>query len=153
MEDAERAIQTINDVQYITLATSNKNGLPWNTPLYSVHNKNLIFYWASSPDSRHSSNIKENENVAITIYNSKAEAGEGFGVYIMAKAKVVEDESEIQIAFKLFKKSKFISSLDDLKGDSPLRLYKATPEGFWINGITKVKGRFVDIRKEITLDK
>lgn len=150
-EQSDRARQAIGKIIYITLATANKNGKPWNTPLYSVHNDKYVFYWASSPTAIHSVNLNENPDVAIVIYNSQAPAGEGFGVYIEAKASMVTDMAELESAFKLFRKSKFIGSLDDLMGDSPLRLYKAIPEKAWVNGITKVNGRYVDKRDQISL--
>ncbi len=147
----DKARHTIEQIIYITLATSNRSGKPWNTPVYSVHTEDYVFYWASSPQSIHSTNIKENSEVAIVIYDSSAPSGSGFGVYISAKAMIVKDKLEMSNALKLFRKSKFINSMEDITEDSPLRLYKAIPEKFWVNGVTKINDRYVDKRDEISL--
>jgi general stress protein 26 len=151
MELEERARQIIEEMRYITLATASKKGVPWITPVFAMHEKDFVFYWTSYPKSIHSVNIKENPEIAISIYNSKAEPGTGLGVYIKAKAHVVEDESEIDRLFKIFKKSIFVNEVGDVMGESPLRFYKAVPERFWVNCIDKLNGKYIDVRKEVRL--
>lgn len=148
-----RAKQTIEKILYITIASSNKKGVPWNTPVYSVFDKNYVFYWLSSPKSIHSRNIKENKNVALVIYDSTVPASTGFGVYLKAQASIVNNKSEIEKVCKLFRSrtSKYSFSVEEFVGGSPWRLYKAVPKKIYVNSMIKFKGKSIDIRKEIKL--
>jgi len=38
--------EIIAKILYITIASVTKEGLPWNTPVYSAHDRQLNFYWA-----------------------------------------------------------------------------------------------------------
>lgn len=152
-ELTKKAKGIIEKILYITIATVDKDGLPWNTPVYSAYDGRYVFYWTSSPKARHSINIDNNPNVAFVIYDSTVPEGTGVGVYIKAKASVVKGKSEIEKACKILypRKKKPVRPAEDFMGGSPMRIYKAMPQRFWVNEDVKIKGRIVDARVEVFL--
>lgn len=149
----KKARKIIEKILYITIATSSKNGIPWNSPVYSAYDDNYNFYWASWKENQHSKNIRENNNVFIVIYDSTVQEGTGEGVYIKAKAYKLEDEKEIQHALQYLdgRVGKKPHSPDQFLGNMPRRVYKAVPEKFWINGDGEVNGNYIDTRIEVDL--
>ena len=83
MNDISNYLKTpakiINDILYATIATADKNGQPWNSPVYSAFDEDLNFYWTSAKDSQHSQNIRENPKRFIVIYDSTVVEGQGEG--------------------------------------------------------------------------
>ncbi|OGY97831.1 MAG: hypothetical protein A2855_03050 [Candidatus Liptonbacteria bacterium RIFCSPHIGHO2_01_FULL_57_28] len=150
---ADRAKEIIEKIWYITVATTNSDGQPWNTPVYSAYDENYFFYWASWKENTHSQNIVKNPKVFLVIYDSTAPEGTGEGVYIQAKASEVQDEKEIEHAMKYLygRKSKQPRKVEEFLGDYPRRIYKAVPDKAWINTSGDVDGNFVDKRVEISL--
>ena len=151
--EIKKAKRLIERIPYITLATSNKSSLPWSSPVFCVHDKDYNFYWISSIKTIHSINIKENKNIAIVIYDSTVPEGRGFGVYMKAKASVLNDKAEIEEALKLYNKRsrRIIPPASELLSDAPTRMYKAVPSDMWINDIGTVPQGFKYLRFEIKL--
>jgi uncharacterized protein YhbP (UPF0306 family) len=149
----KRAKEIIEEILYITIATASKDGKPWNSPVYSAYDKNYNFFWASAIDAKHSQNIHENSQVALVIYNSKAPAGTGEGVYIQAKAYQLTNEKEIDHALKHLEEriNHNPPPPSNFLGKMPRRVYKAVLEKAWMNTDATVNGQFVDKRIEIDL--
>ncbi len=149
----KRAKKIIAEILYITIATTSKDGQPWNSPVYSAFDQEYNFFWISSPNSQHSRNIKENSRVALVIYDSSVAEGTGEGVYIQAKADELSNESEITHALKYIYgrigKSPRLAS--EYLNQNPRRVYKAIPERFWMNTDEKINGHHVDKRVEIKI--
>ncbi|MDE1869376.1 MAG: pyridoxamine 5'-phosphate oxidase family protein [Candidatus Micrarchaeota archaeon] len=152
-KEAKAARKVISRMNYITLATASKKGLPWNTPLYYAYDKEYTFYWISSVNSVHSANIAENENVAIVIYDSTVPEGKGFGVYMSAKASVMESLPQIEGALKILYKRKRKPAPDASKffGDSLRKVYKAVPELFFVNDLKSKSEERRDLRFQVKL--
>ncbi|KKQ89587.1 MAG: hypothetical protein UT12_C0011G0043 [Candidatus Curtissbacteria bacterium GW2011_GWC2_38_9] len=151
----KRAKTIISKILYITIATSNKLGIPWNTPVYSAFDKDYNFYWISWRKNQHSKNIKENSQIFIVIYDSTAVEGQGHGVYIQAKAYELDDNKEVEYALKYLdgrinKTGRHKAS--QFQGSKPRRIYKAVPEKVWVNTDIRINGEFVDDRIEINLN-
>ncbi len=150
----KRAKEIIEKILYIIIATSTKDGRPWNTPLYSAYDKNYNFYWASDQNGQHSKNILENNSVFIVIYDSTVPEGTGEGVYIQAKAHMLTEEIEILDALSVLDKRVGKTKKRNAKnflGDYPRRIYKAIPEKVWINGDGKISGNYIDVRIPVDL--
>lgn len=152
----ETAKEIIAKILYITIATSSKDGIPWNTPVYSAFDENYNFYWASDQNGKHSRNIAANNNVFLVIYDSTAPEGTGKGVYIQAKAYKLEDPKEIEYGLKYLdgrvqKKKDPKSRMAQFQGNKPRRVYKAISEKIWMNQDGQIDGEFVDVRVEIKL--
>src|SRR5438046_190095 len=85
-KNIRKAQKIIAKNNYMVLATANKKGMPWNVPVYFAYDKNYSFYWYSRKNTKHSRLIKENNTVAVTIFNSNpADEDEG-GVYMTGQA-------------------------------------------------------------------
>ncbi len=151
-----KAKKVINDILYITIATCDRNGQPWNSPLYSAFDKNYNFYWASWKENQHSRNIKENKKVFVVIYDSTVPESTGFGVYMKGEARQLEKKDAIETvkALRLLysRKNKKPRKLEEFMGMLPRRIYKFTPEQVWVNSEGNIKGNFVDSRIDITSD-
>lgn len=152
----EKARQIVKKILYITIATVSRDGVPWNSPVYSAFDKNYNFFWVSWKENQHSKNIKENNNVFIVIYDSTVPEGTGEGVYIQAKAYELSDEKEIEHALscldgRVNKKKDPKTRIAQFQGDKPRRIYKAIPERVWINGEGDINGNYVDKRVEVDL--
>lgn len=93
-----RAKKIISNILYITIATSSKDGTPWNSPVYSAFDEGYNFFWASDQKGQHSKNIAENNKVFIVIYDSTVPEGTGEGVYLQAKAYMLTDPKDIEHA-------------------------------------------------------
>lgn len=102
-EGSDKAKSIICKNNYLTLATCDLKGKPWAATLYYAYDKNFNFYFISASDSLHVNHIKENENVALAIFDSHAKVGEGDGVQIEGVAhrlSVVELPHALTVYFK-----------------------------------------------------
>lgn len=153
MDKAQRAKEILKTIEYATIATTDKNGKPWNSPVARTYDNDLNIYWFSDKNNQHSRNIRENENVFIVIYDSTVPEGEGEGVYIEAKAYELTDPDEITKVRRLKKGLDYDGSPDDFLGDANRRVYKAVPQRVWMNDAELKDGVFIrDYRVEISLD-
>lgn len=158
-EDNRKAKKIIADNIYCTIATATHNGEPWVSPVYfNYSKKTYTIYWVSGKNARHSQLIKENNRVAIVIFDSSAPEGAGDGVYLIARAYEVP-ENELKEATQEFYGGRHpIVSKDkphvpeEFKNDSPRRIYKAVikkiyklTDGLYING------QYVDKKVEVFL--
>ena len=127
----KKAAEIIKKIIYITLATVTKDGQPWNSPLFSMYDKELNFYWSSDWKSVHSGNIRANNKVFCVIYDSTMKEGTGEGVYFAGKSYELTDEDDI------------------------LKIYKVVADKIWMNDDEKDEnGNYVkDIKVEIPISK
>ncbi|MCR4280216.1 MAG: pyridoxamine 5'-phosphate oxidase family protein [Candidatus Komeilibacteria bacterium] len=151
-----KARKVISDILYITIATCDRSGQPWNSPVYSAFDNEYNFYWASWKENQHSKNIADNERVFVVIYDSTVPEGTGSGVYMRGIARQLEVKDLIEIikSLKLLysRKSKKTRKPEEFLGFLPRRIYKFIPEQVWINSEGDIKGNFIDARIDITAD-
>jgi len=84
---------------YMTLATADANGLPWASPVWFATADFREYFWASSPEARHSHNLAARPELAIAIFDSRQAPGTGQGVYVAAiGAPVPESELDHGLA-------------------------------------------------------
>lgn len=122
-----RAREIISTIKYATIATASKDGKPWNTPVAHTIDDELNIYWVSDKDNQHSRNVRENEDVAIVIYDSTAPMGEGEGIYIEAKAAELTSPEEILRMRRIKKGADYQPQPGEFLGDTTRRVYKAIP--------------------------
>ncbi len=153
VENIKTAQRIIEKVLYITIATVTKSGTPWNTPVFSAYDKDYNFYWGSYSDSQHSKNLRANSNLFLVIYDSTVPAGTGEGVYVKARGIELEDSEEIAFAHNLLNKRHSVPywKIKQVKGAGPIRLYKAVPQKFWLNGEGEIRGNYIDKLEGIDL--
>ncbi|NEQ39329.1 MAG: pyridoxamine 5'-phosphate oxidase family protein [Okeania sp. SIO3I5] len=152
-ELTEKAKQVLNKITYLTLATVDQEGNPWNSPVYSRFDEDYTFYWSSWIENQHSQNIINNGQVFAVVYDSTVLSGEGFGVYFQGIAEVIEAENEI-----------FNKAIDTIytKNGKPKRdkkyfldlglrrLFRFIPTTIWVNVKEPYEDYFLDKRVEIT---
>jgi len=151
-----KALEIIKSNLYITLATSHEDR-PWSTPVYSVHDKELNFFWASWTNAQHSKNICENDDIFFVIYDSTRKLGTNHQecLYIQAKGEQVSSSNDVQSAITLFNYQGKNFTLEEFTGSSVKRIYKAVPKKVWLNDLaeSQVTEKTVEMRVEIPLDK
>ncbi|WP_094677376.1 pyridoxamine 5'-phosphate oxidase family protein [Hydrocoleum sp. CS-953] len=149
----EKAKQILNQITYLTLATVDQEGRPWNSPVYYGFDKDYTFYWSSWTENQHSQNIINNGQVFAVVYDSTVLSGEGFGVYFQGIAEVIEAENEIF--------NKAIDSIYTKNGkpkrdkkyfldSGKRRLFRFMPTTIWVNVTEPYEDYFLDKRVEIT---
>ncbi len=145
------AKEIIRKIRYITIATVDQQGQPWNTPVARSVDDDLNFYWASDKTSTHSQNIRQNNKVFIVIYDSTVPSKDAWGVYVKAKAEEITDQQEADSIAKLFAKDDpySVGTGKEYLDDYPRRIYKAVPEKVWMNDEGEVNGNYIDVRKEV----
>ena len=150
-DNLAKAKKIVEKVIYVTVATTSSDGTPWNSPVFSAYDQNYNFYWGSYRNSQHSKNIQSNGKVFLVIYDSTAPAGTGEGVYVKAQARELEDSREIIFAHNLLQTRRKIPywKIEQVKGNAPIRLYKAVPEKVWVNDSGDVNGNYIDKLNEI----
>lgn len=153
MSTPQRAKEIIFKIAYITIASVSEDNQPWNTPVFTAYDQNYNFYWGSYRNSQHSKNIRARKEVFLVMYDSTVSPGSGEGVYIKAVAEELEDPQEIVFALKLLRDRHIVPywRIEQVQGGAPIRLYKATPEKFWMNGESSVDGNYIDTRVEIKM--
>jgi nitroimidazol reductase NimA-like FMN-containing flavoprotein (pyridoxamine 5'-phosphate oxidase superfamily) len=144
----QKARAIIDDISYITVATTDKNGEPWNTPVAGYHFDNdYTLYWASWAENQHSKNIRANGKAFIVIYDSTPSDGPTEGVYIQALATELTDEDEVMRAALVFGDDPYNpSDGGQYLGHYPRRIYKAVPQKVWLNDDSKINDHFIDMR-------
>ena len=139
MSDTGNA-QTVRDVieanRYLVLATADQAGRPWSSPVYFAHIGFTEFFWISSPEATHSSNIAARPEVGIAVFDSQVAIGTGQGVYMSAIAKLLEDGETARGIEAFSRRSAAHGGLEwaseDVRAGACVRLYRATADFHWI---------------------
>ena len=72
---------------FMTLATADRDGKPWASPVWYAHAGYTDFLWVSRPDARHSRNLAARPELGIVIFDSTAAVGAAEAVYLDAVAE------------------------------------------------------------------
>lgn len=153
IDRAAKAKEILSKIRYVTIASASNEAEPWGTPVLAVFDDQYNCFWTSLNNTQHSKNIQENARVYLTCFDSTVLPGEGGGVYVQARAEEMIDPIEIAQAAELLylRKNKEVRKAGEFLGDSLKRMYKATPQKFWINLDVDVKNDPMRAKKEITL--
>lgn len=148
-----KAVGIIKKIEYLNIASITPEGMPWNSPVYTAYDNKLNFFWFSWKKNQHSINIRNNQNVFVTIYDSTVPEGTGIGVYFSGKAYELSNIKEMLVGmivcYKRIKHKR--RAVREFLKHFPRRVYKFTPEKAWINGDSDIKGNVIDIRQELSL--
>ncbi len=148
----ELARSVIKSTRYITLATVDAAGQPWNAPVAGFPDEHFNFYWASDQKTQHSQNIRANGKAFVVIYNSARSDEEAWGVYLHGTAQEISDETTANHAAHLFKDDPYLPSDGSAYlGAHPRRIYQFTPEKVWMNDGEGEGADYVDFRVEVHL--
>ncbi|OGD63036.1 hypothetical protein A2160_05320 [Candidatus Beckwithbacteria bacterium RBG_13_42_9] len=114
---------------YMTLATADRR--PWASPVFYGTDGQLNFYYASLKDAVHSRNIAKNGQVAFAIFDSHQKEGTGNGVQGYGQAKQLRG-LEVLRALRWYHTSFFPHNLETFRKVGYYRLYKITPQEFYV---------------------
>lgn len=133
---ARMACDIIDANRYLVLATADRSGLPWSSPVYFAHAGYREFFWISSPEATHSLNIAARPQVGIAIFDSQAPISTGQGVYMFGVADRL-DCGDITHGIDVFSRRSLTHggaawTGRDVDTDADLRLYRATVDAHWI---------------------
>jgi nitroimidazol reductase NimA-like FMN-containing flavoprotein (pyridoxamine 5'-phosphate oxidase superfamily) len=77
----------IESNRYLVLGTADAAGVPWVTPVWFAQSDHRRFIWVSSPERRHSRNVRARPEVSIVIFDSQVAVGGARAVYMSARAE------------------------------------------------------------------
>ena len=137
-EDTEHAAarKIIDASLYMVVATADRSGQPWATPVYFAHRDYREFFWVSEPDATHSINLRDRREVGIVIFDSSVPINTGQGVYVGGVAQEIpaHDTGE---GIEIFSRRSVdhggeeVSS-EDVSPPARHRLYRATAEATYV---------------------
>lgn len=147
--------QILASTPYATIATVCKDGQPWNTPVFARWDDSLAMYWVSHKNAQHSQNIAREPRIFVVVYDSTVPEGEGLGMYLTVRAKLLTAPQEIARAKRVYDTSFFsheFASHKQFLAGCPQGFYKAVSERVWHNVDKTQEDHFVDAREEIFFD-
>ncbi|MFF3484699.1 pyridoxamine 5'-phosphate oxidase family protein [Streptomyces sp. NPDC002701] len=126
----------IDTNRYMVLATADRTGLPWSSPVYFAHREYRELFWLSSPRATHSRNIEVRPQVGIAVFDSSVRIGTGQGVYMSAVARAVAGP-DVEDTIEVFSRRSLWHggmawTADDVGDTAGLRLYRAVAHEHWI---------------------
>jgi len=147
----DMARRVIDGNRYLVLGTVEPDGSPRLSPVYFTPARYRDFYWVSSPDARHSHNVRERPDVRIVVFDSSTLPGRAEAAYITATAREVPAEELAGVVDEAFDPEnrggrRFEPA--ELTGDAELRLYVATATAYdvHVRGSHPTHGTGIDRR-------
>lgn len=134
---SDMARGVIESNRYMVLGTANQAGVPWVTPVWFAQSDYRRFIWVSSPERRHSRNLRARPEVSIVIFDSRVAVGSARAVYMSARAEELSGaELERDVAFfDAASQAQGLTrrwALEDMRAPALYRLYRATVSQHWV---------------------
>jgi nitroimidazol reductase NimA-like FMN-containing flavoprotein (pyridoxamine 5'-phosphate oxidase superfamily) len=135
-DQAGIAREIIDASLYMVIATADRTGQPWASPVYFASSDYRDFFWVSEPEATHSVNLRDRREVGIVIFDSSVPIGSGQGLYVLGVARELPAH-ETADGIKIFsKRSKGHGgnkwTMDDVSPPARHRLYQATAEAHYV---------------------
>ena len=120
--------------RYLTLGTVDADGRPWTSPVYFAPGHDHDFYWVSTTDAQHSRHVAERPEVSLVIFDSTVPPYHGRAVYAAGEAHEVagDDLDRALAAYPRLGDGSTPVTREDVTGESPYRLYRATASEMWV---------------------
>ena len=127
-----RAVMDAN--RYMTLATADRAGRPWASPVFYATADYTEFYWISPPAAVHSRNLAQRPDISIVIFDSRVAEGAGQAVYMSATARPVaaRDVGRALAVYPGPADPGPPRTAEQVQEPAPYRLYQATVRERWI---------------------
>jgi len=127
----------IESNRYMVLGTADEDGVPWVTPVWFAQSDHRRFIWVSSPERKHSRNVRARPEVSIVIFDSRVAVGSARAVYMSARAEELSGaELERDVAFfDTASQAQGLTrrwALEDVLAPAPYRIYRATVSQHWV---------------------
>ena len=121
---------------YMTLATADRDGQPWPSPVWYAHAGYTEFFWVSRPDARHSRNLAGRPELGIVIFDSTASVGAAQAVYLEAVAEEFTGADRDGAIAVYSRRSENLGARQwtsaDVIAPAPLRLYRASASAHFV---------------------
>jgi nitroimidazol reductase NimA-like FMN-containing flavoprotein (pyridoxamine 5'-phosphate oxidase superfamily) len=101
-EIKEQIVNYISKRKFLTLATSSKEGEPLTHPIAYINIDDIV-YFSTGKQTRKFKNIKNNPNVAYSVYDPTEHLDEVISVQMEGKATLVTDTKETEKINELLK--------------------------------------------------
>ena len=158
-EDLANHVRHVIDANsYMVLGTADRAGHPWVTPVWFASEDYFSFHWVSSPEAKHSRNLADRPEIAITIFDSSVTVGGAEAAYMKGVATELTAD-ELTKGLELFDRATRHQigsgwSLEEVTEPSLFRLYRATVSEHWvlIRGSDLQRGSGVDRSERVALD-
>jgi nitroimidazol reductase NimA-like FMN-containing flavoprotein (pyridoxamine 5'-phosphate oxidase superfamily) len=134
MTEADIARAVLDTNAFMTLATSDADGVPWASPVWFASEDYHSLYWVSSPGSRHSRNLAVRPEMSAVVFDSTQRPGDVQAVYMSATAVEVDDVTDGIAVFSRVAVRQGLGEwgAERVTGNARLRLYHATVAGHYI---------------------
>lgn len=124
LDDAARRQLEAN--RFMVLGTVDPSGRARVSPVWFSLVDHREVYWLSNPEAHHSRNVERQPEVAIVVFDSRADPHTGQAVYLEATAeRVPEDELEAACAAAFEHVDAALSFTPESLEDEPFVLYRA----------------------------
>jgi uncharacterized protein YhbP (UPF0306 family) len=121
---------------YMTLATADRDGNPWPSPVWYAHADYTDFLWVSRPDARHSRNLAGRPQLGIVIFDSTAGVSAAQAVYLEAVAEELAGADRDQAIALYSRRSETHGAPQwtstDVTAPAPHRLYRARASAHFV---------------------
>lgn len=129
---AATAREIVDERLYMVLATADRTGQPWVSPVYFAHRDYRDFFWMSEPDATHSINLRDRREVGIVIFDTSVPINTGQGVYVLGVARELPAHETVE-GIEIFSQRSVGHggdevTVEDVSPPARHRLYQATAE-------------------------
>lgn len=130
------ARRIVDAALYMVLATADRSGQPWASPVYFAHRDYRDFFWISEPDATHSVNLRDRREVGIVIFDSTVPINTGQGVYVGGVAQELPAHETAQ-GLEIFSQRSLghggeALTDEDVRPPARHRLFQATAEAVYV---------------------
>jgi uncharacterized protein YhbP (UPF0306 family) len=135
------AKQIIAENEYLSLATIDSDNNPWISIMAYAYDDKYNFYYISQPSSHHSIQIKKNNIVSFSIFDSRQMFGKGVGLQVVGIAREIIPERLAQVEKIYFGRvypygdinNDFVIGIKKLLKDKTYLFYEIKITTCWIN--------------------
>ena len=130
------AREIVDQGNYMVVATADRSGQPWASPVFYAHSSYREFFWVSEPEATHSRNLRERREVGAVIFDSSAPLNNGQGAYILGVGRELPAH-ETNEGIEVFSRRSVERgggewTVEDVRDPSRHRLYQATAEAVYV---------------------
>lgn len=150
-----RAKELLHTSKHISLATTNADGSPHNSPVRFFYDDKLEnIYWGSSIEAMHSQNILRTGQLFAVLFD-RIETG---GVFMRCEGGHTLDGKELKVGLETINSARVKDgqqkvSLDHYSAGSSQKLWSAKIANLWINMPVRDENGFILRDERVELDR
>lgn len=150
-----RAKELIHTSRHISLATTNADGSPHNSPVRFFYDEKLEnIYWGSNAEALHSQNILRTGQLFAVLFDRM----ENGGVYIKCEGGHILDGKELEVGLQITnasraKEGQQIITSDYYSAGSVQKMWSAKITNLWINMPIRDENGFILRDERVELER